>query len=204
VPSGVLLPESKTLRSARAPEPSSVAELVARARGGCGRSFGDLVRRFEVPLYNFLLVRTRSASDAEELAQETFLRAWQRIERYDERWSFATWLFTLGKNLAVSRYRARAARPDTSGDDRGLHGLESSSDPARAASERDERENLWRTADSLLGTEPRSALWLRYGEDLEIAEIARVLGKRAVSVRVLLFRARERLARHVREQGGEL
>ena len=180
-------------------EPVSSEVWVRAARAGDTAAFGALVERFEDSLTRFLLVRTGNAEDAEELAQETFLRAWQKLGRYDERHRFATWLFTLARRLAVSRQRSAAAwgrRPEL-GDD-SLAEVEAGSDPSDLVSAHEESHNLWRLAAEVLGVEQRSALWLRYGEDLSIPQIARILGRPRVTVRVWLFRARERLAARLR------
>ena len=85
---------------------SSEAALARRAASGQSDAFGELVRRYEAPLFRFLLLRCSSREDAEELCQESFLRAWSRIDMYDPRRRFSTWLFTLAHRLAVSRLRA--------------------------------------------------------------------------------------------------
>ncbi len=85
-----------------------IGALAARARSGCLTSFTELVERFEGRLFNFLLRRTRSIADAEDLAQETFVRAWRAIGQYNPRWQFSTWLFTIAHRLAVTEYRRRS------------------------------------------------------------------------------------------------
>jgi RNA polymerase sigma-70 factor (ECF subfamily) len=170
---------------------SNVEDLVRRAQTGSSAAFGELVARYESPLFNFLLRRMASAEDAEEIAQDAFVRAWQKLDTYDPRWSFSTWLFTLARRLAATR--TRSTRPSPKGHD-ALDGLSVHADPGRALTETEERANLWSIADRVLESDQRSALWLRYAEDLSVAEIAEVLGRSSVSVRVLLFRARGKLA----------
>ena len=75
-----------------------------------------------------------------------------------------------------------------------LEDLSSASDPAGEVDRRDEGFHAWALAARILRRDERSALWLRYAEDLAPVEIARILGRPGVSVRVLLFRAREKLA----------
>ncbi len=176
-------------RAVRTPE-----ELALAAAEGDAASFEDLVARFDGPLFHFLFVRVGNADEAEELVQEAFLKAWRNLERYDPRWRFSTWLYTLAKRLAISRQRA--ARPVGEGAD-ALARVPVEDDPHLVASGREERENLWALAARTLTVEQRSALWLRYAEDLGIDEIARILGRRRVTVRVVLFRARQELARHL-------
>jgi RNA polymerase sigma-70 factor (ECF subfamily) len=184
------VPSDRATRSAS--ERPSVEDLVRRARTGSSAAFGKLVLRFESPVFNFLLRRGSSAEDAEELAQDTFVRAWRRLELYDPRYSFGTWLFALARRLSATRRRASA--PPIQGDD-ALGEVPVQSDPGRELARTEERANLWSIVDRVLEDDPRSALWLRYAEDLSIPEIAKVLGRSQVSVRVMLYRARAKLGK---------
>src|SRR6478672_168395 len=83
----------------------SPEDLAERAAAGSVPSFGELVTRFEVRVFNFLLRKMGSRADAEDLTQESFVRAWERITSYDRQWRFSTWLFTIASRLAVSHYR---------------------------------------------------------------------------------------------------
>ena len=171
-----------------------LARLAERAREGSLGAFEELVRHFQTPLLRFLTIRVGNGHEAEELAQETFLRAWRKLDYYDPRYAFSTWLFTLAKRLSATRARERKLQglPEFA-----LDGLEDASEPALVAGARDEGQNLWRLAARVLNADQRSALWLRYVEELEMDEIARILKRRRVSVRVLLFRAREVLRGHL-------
>lgn len=170
-------------------------ELATLAQGGARAAFGELVERFEGRLVAFLRRRTRSAQTAEELAQETFLRAWQSLARYRDQYRFSTWLFTIANRLAVDHYRLALRERGTSVGER----------VAAPAADRPQRlEELgrtWAVAERVLSEEQSAALWLRYGADLGIPDIAHVLGRTNVGVRVLLFRARERLAKELGASG---
>jgi RNA polymerase sigma-70 factor (ECF subfamily) len=171
---------------------SQVEDLVRRARTGSSTAFEALVARYESPLFNFLLRRTASAEDAEEIAQDAFVRAWTKLESYDPRWSFSTWLFTLARRLAATRERSRPPRVD---GNEALDHVSVHADPGGALSATEESASLWSIADRILDRDQRSALWLRYAEDVSVGEIAEVLGRTSVSVRVMLFRARVRMAK---------
>ncbi len=171
-----------------------IGALAARARSGCLTSFTELVERFESRLFNFLLRRCGSITDAEDLAQETFVRAWRAIGQYNPRWQFSTWLFTIAHRLAVTEYRRR--RRERAMQGHGDPATGHADDPASVVAHREESRLIWDLADRVLGQTQREALWLRYAEDLSIRAIARVLGKTPVTVRVTLFRAREALDAH--------
>lgn len=163
-------------------------QLAVRAASGdvmARRCFGELVERYHARLFNFLLRRVRSRHDAEDLTQETFVRAWNRIRSYNPRWRFSTWLFTIGSRVAITHHRR-------SRDPVGGNVVEGLSD--RAPSERRSRGGIWALAAACLTPEQHEAIWLRYVEELAIAEIAMVMNKSQVAVRVCLFRARQALA----------
>ena len=169
-------------------------ELAHLAQRGSLLAFSRLVEHFEARLFNFILRRVGNWSDAEELTQETFVRAWERIDRYDSRWRFSTWLFTIGLRLAVSEHRSRArlklAPP---------FAIDSASNrpDGEPMTDRELGAPTWDLALRVLTKAQHSALWLRYAEGLSIAEIARIMGRTQVSVRVTLFRAREVLHREI-------
>jgi RNA polymerase sigma factor (sigma-70 family) len=96
----------------------SSESLAAQARAGSKPAFAELVARYEAPLFNFLLMRVRTAEDAEELTQDTFLRAWRKLDLYRSEWKFSTWLFTLARHLAASRLRAPTRHVVGRGDER--------------------------------------------------------------------------------------
>ena len=168
--------------------------LVVAAQAGDHGAFAVLAERYQGPLYRFLRLRTGNAEDAEELLQDSMLRAWSKLDLYDERWRFSTWLYTLASRLAVSKKR-RAVLPSVGQG--ALEHCAEEMDPGAAVAAAEERDNLWALAAEVLTPDQRSAMWLRYGEGREPIEIARILSKRSSSVRVLLFRARERLLSHM-------
>ncbi|NOT31817.1 MAG: sigma-70 family RNA polymerase sigma factor [Planctomycetes bacterium] len=180
----------------------SAEALALEAQAGSVQAFEALVARFEAPLHRFLWMRTRDAAAAEDLTQDSFLRAWQNLARYDPRWRFSTWLYTLAERLCISARRSRGKDPAVTGGEIELGNVPAGHDPAQAAAERDEGRALWETAFRVLRPEERSALWLRYAEDLSMEEIGAVLGRPAVTVRVLLFRARGRLGAALEPRAG--
>jgi RNA polymerase sigma-70 factor (ECF subfamily) len=172
--------------SAGPPRSLSVEELVRRCRDGCEQSFAEVVRRYSPRLLAFLLQKTHNAHDAEDLVQETFIKAYENIHRYNSRWKFSTWLFTIAARLAAGHHRRR----------KDLHGVgdvaTDALNPADLAGRREARQNLWLLAASLSPNQ-YEALWLRYVQEMSIKEIAKVLSKSQVNVKVLLYRAKTNL-----------
>jgi RNA polymerase sigma-70 factor, ECF subfamily len=164
----------------------SAEELAVRARDGSRASFDELVVRYRPRLVAFLARRVGDAGDAEDVAQETFLRAYDHLASYDPARPFATWLFAIGKNVAanhaVARNRrvARDARPAAAVDE-------------AAATAGD----LWQRAAAVLRPDAYRALWLRYAQGASVREIGSALGRSSVAIKVMLFRARRRMLQEV-------
>lgn len=173
---------------------ASEEELVRRAREGSTASFSELVRRHERALYRFLEVLTGSPAEAEEICQDAFVRCWDKLHTFREGAAFAPWLFGLSRRVAASHFRRRARRAAESLDEE-----PSSADhgPVERSSRREDAARLWDVVARLLDESQRSALWLHYAESMSAREIGDVLGRRPASVRVLLHRARKRLADHL-------
>jgi RNA polymerase sigma-70 factor (ECF subfamily) len=162
--------------------------VLARA-GGPGElaAFGELVDRYERRITAFIARRCGSHHDAEDLAQEAFFRAWSKLRTFDASRRFSVWMFTIAARIAASawRERRRAARDVPFREPFDGEPLE----PRGGA-----RPDVWGIAERILDAETVSALWLRYAAGLEPAEIARVLGRTSVGVRVMLHRARKKIA----------
>lgn len=166
--------------------------LAAATRAGDEAAFLVLVGRTQGRLVAFLRVLLGCEADAEEVAQEAYLRAWRRRRRYAPGRPYLPWLFTIARRLAIGRLRARGARGPTVGLEAGVDRAISE---APAVEREEERAGVWARVRRLVDPLSAQALWLRYAEDLGAAEIGRILGKREGAVRTLLQRARERLAR---------
>lgn len=178
-------------------------QLAARARAGCAASFAALAQRMRPRLLHFLWQRTRSWADAEDAAQDALTKAMQKIQTYDDRWKFSTWLFTIGQRTAID---LRRKQRDTISIDATTPVPDRGAAPADRMAADELAANIWATAQRVLGDDQYSALWLRYGEDQEIRDIAKVLNKSHVAVRVMLMRARNKLAGHLEDEraaGGE-
>ena len=168
-------------------------ELARRVQGGSACAFEELVYRYEQRIFAFASQFCRNREDAREVTQDTFVKAWQAMSQFDCQRDFAAWLFTIARHKAIDRCRAMPPHSECSGqeptDDR---------DPGRLLANREEGEQLWRVARRLLADNHYQALWLRYAEDMDLPQIAQVLGKTRVHIKVMLFRARQTLSRELR------
>src|SRR2546423_5300021 len=152
-------------------------QLAQRAQDGCQRSFEQLVLRYQVPLLRFITERVRCVADAEDLVQETFVRAYRRIDRYHDQWRFSTWLFTIAHRLAVSHLRSPRSRPLAGIEQAEREVSSSSADPGREMMERESRQRFWEMAAGVLSEEQLAAVWLVFGEGVGGQDVAAVLGR---------------------------
>ena len=166
------------------------ATLARRAQGGSAPAFGILVSRHHARVYAFLLHTTRHRQDAEDLTQETFVRAWNKLDRFDPSRPLLPWLLTLARRLSIAALRRH--RPAAT--DLGERPDPPATPPAYP---------IWEIARRELRADSFRAVWLHYHEDLPLREVAQVLGKREGAVKVMLHRARKSLAKHLQAEGPE-
>jgi len=180
------------------------AALVAASQKGDEKAFGEIVRRYQRAVHRLAWSLTRNASDADDLAQETFVRAWGAIGRFELGSPLYPWLARIVTNQAFSLFRHRKRRPETSIEpllEAGRQwGVED--DPAEHAAHGQRAARL-RVCCGELAEEHQSVLALRVVQDLSYEEIARVLSVPIGTVMSRLSRARAELKRRLAERGGE-
>jgi RNA polymerase sigma-70 factor (ECF subfamily) len=147
------------------------------------------MRRFQTPVLQFLQHRGAAAA-AEDLLQETFIRAYVNLFRYRSRWRFTTWLFTIARRVSLNYHRR--PRPENSAviESAACRGV----GPAEAAAAADSRQYLWDRAAEVLSEDELTAMWLHYVESMSTREIATVLERSSVAIKTMIFRARKKLA----------
>jgi RNA polymerase sigma-70 factor (ECF subfamily) len=163
-------------------------ELAKKVVGGCRLSFEELVSRYGTRLFYFLRHRTDTDQDIQDLVQETFFKAFRNIDRFNSEWKFSTWLYTIASRQAISHHRSNKSKGPLPPI------VAASSDPQEAVIKKEESENIWSLASSL-PQKQYEALWMHYAEEMSIKEMASVMRKKPITVRVLLHRARVNLAK---------
>ncbi|MCL4691615.1 MAG: sigma-70 family RNA polymerase sigma factor, partial [Candidatus Hydrogenedentes bacterium] len=184
-------------------------DLVARARTGDMESFARLVRRYEGPLIHFCYRMVGSHQDAQDLAQESFIRVYRYLDRLKPEAKFSTALFGMARNLTLNFLRDTGRRGRgkhrslTEADDAMRDMADDSSRPDRAA-RLHEIEGLIERALELLSPEHKEVLILREIQGLDYDAIAAIVRCRRGTVKSRLARAREQLRARLSELGGEL
>jgi len=176
------------------------AELMARVQAGDEEAFAVLMGRWELPVKRLIARIVFKTRDAEELAQETMVRVWQRREQFREGAAVRPWIFAIAVNLARNRLRWWRRRPSVSlqeWSEDGEIGKGGDGEKERGGDggdlERKERVAAVRDAVAALPGELREALVLFEYEDLGQAEIAATLGCSVKAVESRVARAKEKL-----------
>lgn len=170
------------------------AELMRRVQSGDEVALGGLMERWELPVKALIARIVLNAREAEELAQEAFVRVWQQREKFRAGAEFRPWLFAIAVNLARNRLRWWRRRPEVALEEWTKTGDNSApADGGSTSLETAERAGAVRDAVAALPRELREALVLFEYEQMAQADIARVLGCTAKAVETRIYRARERL-----------
>ena len=182
-------------------------EILEEIVQGDLRAFDAIVHRYRDRLLNFVFRFVGDVESAEDIVQETFLRAYRHQDQYPILLNFSTWLYTIAGNLAKSELRRRKRWRLLSldwGDDRGGVGLsDESRRPDRVTESAMADDQIQRAIESLPGNY-REVVLLRDVEGLSYEEIARVVGCPVGTVKSRVNRARLRLQRKLRRLGREV
>ncbi|MCA1560932.1 MAG: sigma-70 family RNA polymerase sigma factor [Acidobacteria bacterium] len=177
---------------------------MAQALAGSQSAFEQIVRRYQRPIISLIARMTGDRALAEDLAQETFVKAFRSLAAFDTTRRLSSWLFRIAHNTALDALRR--SRPPTMSIDTASSRSGDASDNMAAAPAADpvERHALGRALAVALGQlrpEFRAAIMLRYEEGLSFDEIGSVLGVPEVTARSHVHRARKELARHLTSAG---
>lgn len=177
------IPRSSPLRRHEA-EAVTDEEVIARVCDGDIEAFGIFVAKYEN--FVFTLVRGLVGSDeaAKDVSQETFLRAYRALRRFESRSSFKTWLYRIAYNTAMNHIRKYGTPNDRGVDEPASIGIKFEDIPLRLT--------IKKLVDSLK-PEHRAIIMLHYYDDLKYQEIAEVLGCPVGTVKIRLFRAKYEL-----------
>ncbi len=166
---------------------------VEAARRGDKQAFSQLVQAYQRPVFNLTYRMLGNSEEAEDAAQETFLRAYARLSQYDPQMKFSTWVFSIANHHCIDRLRKRRATHISIDDNPVLENLqEDTPQPEHQALEREQSIEL-QGLINLLEPEYRTPLVLRYWEEMSYEEIAEAMGVTVAAVKSRLFRARQQL-----------
>lgn len=171
-------------------EPALAAEgtLVRAAAAGDSRAFEQLVHSHSRRVYGYLVQLTRNAHDADDLAQQTFIKAHRHLGTFDCERPLINWLLTIARRTALNHFR------DTKKWEPAKEDIPSTApSPAHVLEQNERTENLWARARRILSAREHEVLWLRFAQEMSTEETARVTGLTRIHVKVIVHRARQRL-----------
>ena len=171
------------------------SECVARVLSGDRAAFDRLVDSYTARIYTHAFRMTRNREEAEDVVQETFLRAYRKLASFDRFRPFRNWLYTIATNLALNALRARQRRGQSVALDFDSDTLEINSqlEDARALLMRGDVAGRLAQAIGMLPPQPAALVHLHYMEGMSIREAADTLKMTEDAAKVALHRARKRL-----------
>jgi len=180
----------------------TAVERVRQAQQGDVRAFEELFQQYQKGIYNAIYQIVRSESDAADLTQDVFVRAYRALPRLQSPEAFTSWLYRIAINLSRNHLRDTARQRTESlefndGDDEGggqRDIADTSADPAAKAQTRDVQDRVRRAIDTL-SEDHRTVILLHHIEEMPVEEIARILSVSVGTVKSRLSRARENLRR---------
>jgi RNA polymerase sigma factor (sigma-70 family) len=172
------------------------AELIRRCLAGDQKACRDLVLRYQRQVFSVLMRVVRSPQDAEDLTQDTFVRMFRALDRYDPERPFTAWLFTIATRLGIDHLRRRRVKTVSltvsepgSTEERTIDVLDPGLQPDEMASHAEEEVRAKDLIDSL-PEHYRIVVVLRHQQDLSYEEIAEALNMPLGTVKARIHRAR--------------
>ena len=166
--------------------------LIEQSRRGDRAAFGVLVQRYQDAVYNLCYRMLGDFHEAEDAAQEVFLKVYRRLHTYNPRYRFSTWVLSIASHHCIDRLRRRRVTWVSLETPEIKHVHASSPPPEEEALRREEADRVQRYLDQL-SPEYRAVLVLRYWYDLCYKEIGQLLGMSEGAAKTKTHRARQRL-----------
>jgi RNA polymerase sigma-70 factor, ECF subfamily len=167
---------------------------IARAQNGDGEAFGKLVEAFQVPVFNLCYRMLGDPEEAEDAAQETFLRAYKATYRYDQQRPFSTWLMSIAAHFCIDQIRRRRMKEIPLEALPALELSDPQPSPESMARIHEEQRLILGLLEKLPPVE-RAVLILYYWNDFSYEEIGESLDLSLSAVKSRIYRAKRELAR---------
>jgi RNA polymerase sigma-70 factor (ECF subfamily) len=170
------------------------AEIVARVLKGDRQAYALLVDEYKSPIYNLAYRMTGNLEDADDLTQETFIRAYQYLWRYDTSKKFFTWLYTLALNLIRNHFKKNKYNKSSEELSANLLADKNPSPETELIETQEISVYLLRLED-----ESRALLIMKFHQGLTFEEIAQITGKSISAVKMRIYRGLEKLKELLKE-----
>ncbi len=175
------------------------AQLVTRSKAGDVEAFGELVRRYQKPVFRIVLRMVKSPDDADDITQDTFVRAFRGLKTFKEEFDFHPWLFRIAYNQSINFLNKRKRQAAVDLDDVPERDIKSGPEPESPIQSASRQELLTRLERALLRLpeEQRTVFLLRVQDGLSYEEIADTMGTPKGTVMSRLARARMALRKYM-------
>jgi RNA polymerase sigma-70 factor (ECF subfamily) len=180
----------------------TIPDIIKKAKLGNQIAFSTLLDTFWNDVYGFQLKRTENENDAEDITIQTFSKAFDKIDTYDDSYEFKTWLIAISKNIHVDLIRKR--KRNILDSDQGNEDVKSVLDDAPSAEDRlIIEQNLAELLHHIKKLKPhyQEVINLRYFHELSYAAIAEKLKEPVNNIKVKLLRAKKLLAESIKNKG---
>lgn len=168
-------------------------EVIKQVQAGDSDTFTYIVEKYQKPVYNLCYRMLGDAFEAEDAAQETFIRAMKSIKRYDAKRPFSTWLLSIAAHYCIDQLRKRRGRIVSIDDNPYITIQDGTPGPETMTIQSEDRDRL-RKILSVLSPTDRAAVILRYWNELSYEQIAQILALTVSAVKSRLHRARQIMA----------
>jgi RNA polymerase sigma-70 factor (ECF subfamily) len=187
--------------------PQDDRQLIADSLLGDDEAFVRLLSKYLPSVYNFIVQLTRDRIVAEDLAQETFIKAWKNLARFDQKRNFKTWLFAIAKNTTYDFFKKKKSIPFSFFEDaEGQSTLDMIDDETVSPEtllEKEEKKEVVEAALENLSEQYRVLLTLAYREDFSLTEISEILGAPYNTIKSRHQRALKLLKQALRRNTGD-
>ena len=169
------------------------SEIIARVLSGERQTYALLVEEYKGPIFNLAYRMTGSHDDADDLTQETFIRAYQKLYRFDQSKKFFTWLYTIGINLIRNHLKKNVR--DVSHQASSGPAIEQQQGNGRVEGDELSDDRMIRLEQVIrkLPVDLREAIILKFVQDLTFEEVAKVTGDSVSAVKMRIYRGLEKM-----------
>jgi RNA polymerase sigma-70 factor (ECF subfamily) len=192
-------------KASKYPPNPEEAEWIARARRGDKAAFANIVEAYQRPIYNLCYRMLGDAGEAEDAAQEAFIRVFLKLDSYDPKRKFSSWLFSIASHYAIDRLRKRRIQWVSWEELPPWRWLpaDNALQPEETILEVEATQEIRVLLDTL-PPDYRAAVILKYWYDMPYEEIAETLNTTVSAIKSKLFRARKMMANTARQKQGNL
>lgn len=173
--------------------------FINKVKEGNIQAFGSLIKKYETRVISLVWKIVKNKEDAEDIAQEIFLKVFRNLSGFRENSKFSTWLYQISYNTAISYYRQQNIEINTDNfyaDDKTISETQNSLNKMIAK----EREYILNQAIKSINPEDAALIDLYYREECSIEEIMKITGLNDSNVKVRLFRVRKKLYKILNKQ----